>query len=91
MVQWARTAVRSDWSAIGIGVGWGVIWSVVSIAATAMTTDPWYVLDYRFLTYFLLALLWQRKEALRPGEMEPAEISYGEPYGQMAYSASEYG
>jgi hypothetical protein len=64
-VRWARFIIKSDTSPIGRALGWGASWSTLAIAGTALTLDPWYVSDYRFFVYFLLAVLWQRRESVR--------------------------
>jgi O-antigen ligase/polysaccharide polymerase Wzy-like membrane protein len=73
-VRWGRQVKALDRSALGRGFALGALGSTVSIAVTALTSDPWFTSDYRFLVYFMLALLWQRRQAVMMSEM-PAGIS----------------
>jgi len=65
MIAWSRTVMKLDHERVGQIVAWGAFWGVIAIAGAAMTLDPWYVSDYRYFVYFLLAILWQRREAVR--------------------------
>ena len=65
IIEWSRAVARSDPSSLGRALAWALMWSTVATAGYALTADPWYVSNYRFVAYFLMTIVYVRYRAVR--------------------------